>query len=105
MATRPKRRLPPQPSPLTPDQVYRMVTEFAATTPLTTAEIAEFCRSRHPDMPGVTTRRVNQHLQWLQTRHRVVSWSGRDREELERRGVDEVQARMRYWALPDKLTA
>lgn len=105
MATRAKRRLPLQPSPLTPDEVHRMVTEFAATTPLTTAEIAEFCRSRHPDMPGITTGRVKQLLEWLLTRQRVASWPGGDRDELVRRGVHEPQERMRYWALAATLAA
>jgi hypothetical protein len=88
-------------SPLTMNQVYAQVATHAATRPLTTAEIAEYCQDAHPEHPGITTRRVHRHLESLQRRSRVRSWPSTDHAALDAYGIDEPVNRARYWALSD----
>lgn len=79
-----------------------MVTQFAAKVPLTTMEITEFCQSRNPSLPGITTQRVSEMLHWLHQKRRIDTWSGSETDALTARGVREPQQRMRYWALPER---
>lgn len=99
MTGRAIRRVPAQPSPLTIDEVYDQVARHATTRPLTTAEITEYCRAFH-DYPGITDRRVWDHLRWLHRRDRVRSWTGED-PALADYGIIEPVRHARYWAMPD----
>lgn len=94
------RRAQPGSSPLTVDDVYTQVYEHAKTTPLTTADIREYCKAHHPDYPGITTLRVSHHLHYLARRGRVQSWVGTDTDALAHRGVDYPDTHAQYWALP-----
>lgn len=88
-------------SPLSMQDVYAQTASHAHTKPLTTAEIAEYCQRAHPSYPGITTRRVHVHLDSLQRRGRVRSWSSSDYTGLAAYGIDEPVSNARYWALSD----
>lgn len=88
-------------SPLTMNDVWTQAAQHAATRPLTTTEIAEYCQEAHDGYPGITTRRVHRHLESLQRRGRVQSWPGRDHIALAEHGIDEPITNARYWALPN----
>lgn len=95
------RRANPADSPLSMEEVYTLVHAHAATRPLTTAEVTEYCQAHHPGYPGVTTQRVKGHLYSLQRRGRVQSWPCTDHTALAAHGIDEPVSHARYWALPD----
>lgn len=87
-------------SPLTMNDVYTQIATHATRRPLTTTEIAEYCKLAHPNYRGITTRRVHRHLESLQRRGRVRSWPSSDHATLDAFGIDEPVNRARYWALP-----
>ena len=100
---KPLGRAPAPPCPLTPTDVNENIVPHASTKPHSPTDNAEFCKAKHPGMPGITTSRVSQLLEWLLRRDRVASWSGgHDAEELEERGVVLPRIRHRYWAVPDE---
>lgn len=86
------------PCPLTSDEVLAVLS--GQRVPLSTPEVAEYCRSRY-DHPVITVDRVRAILMFLLHRNRVRSWQG-SRENtpiLTGLGLDPAALpnRLRYW--------
>lgn len=87
---------------LTTDEVYVTVYTHAATHPVSTPDLAEYCRARHSDPASITTNTVRARLEWLAGRDRVVSWPGTAETTLRNLGVEDPRPRQRYWMLAPK---
>jgi hypothetical protein len=85
---------------LSPDDVYRVVSRRAATTPLTTTDLRDYCRLLREDCANASTDAVRTLLKWLHHRDRITRIPGTDTERLQYLGVEEPQPRRTYWALP-----
>lgn len=85
-------------SSLSTDQVTEILARHAATVPLSTTGVTDFCMSRHPDM-HITHEDTTRLLLWLHRHHRVQRWSGHETHTLEREGVVNPEPRRTYWRL------
>lgn len=86
------------PSPLSTDQLTDILARHAATAPLSTTGVDDFCRSRFPHMP-ISITETTRLLLWLHHQGRVDRWHGSDTHALERAGVIEPHPRRVYWQL------
>lgn len=84
--------------PLTNDEVLAVLD--GQRVPLSTPEVAEFCRARY-EHPVITVDRVRAILTYLLHRKRVRSWQGSDENAAVLTGLGLEAAvlpnRLRYW--------
>lgn len=100
------RRPVPGPTPLTPNDVLRIVANRAVERPLSTIEITDMCQAAHPHYPNVCNYRVLLLLQYLRNRKRVISLhGGKDTDRLRQLGLPLTHRQWLYWTMPSVLDA
>jgi hypothetical protein len=84
---------------LSPDDVSKVVSRHAATTPLTATDIRDYCRLLRDTCEHVSTTRVSYLLGWLHDHGRVTRIDGTERDQLGQLGVEQPQPKRVYWML------
>jgi hypothetical protein len=85
------------PSVLDTDGVYALVVEVASATPLSTADITEWCESRFGESQSITTGEVRKLLRYIERRGHIMSVPGTDTARLADLGVTDPHPKQLYW--------